>query len=174
MELEARVGAKNPTGRPVPKVCRPTVAASLLAMALANGAARAQVPAAGVETASAGPDAAVHAFHAALESGDGAAAMTLLAPDAVILEEGDRELREHYEAHHLSADITFAKAVPSVRRDEQVMVSGNAAWVSATSESRGRFRDHAVHLEGAELMVLTRSEAGWTIRAIHWSSHKAE
>ena len=74
----------------------------------------------------------------------------------------------------MPADIAFAKAVPSVRRDEQVTVSGDVAWVSANSESRGRFRDRPVHLVGAELMVLTKSEAGWTIRAIHWSSHEAK
>lgn len=149
---------------------RRALGAAVLATALVAGhAARAEAP-----EASAGPEATVHAFHAALASGDGAAAMRLLAPDAVILEEGDRELREHYETHHLPADIAFATAVPSVRRDEQVTMSGDAAWVSATSEARGRFRDRSVHSVGVELMVLTKDETGWAIRAIHWSSHRAE
>ena len=164
-------GFEHPTDRPASHIA---LRAILTAVLLAGGVARAQAPAAGPATTSAGPEAAVHAFHAALASGDRPAAMRLLAPDAVILEEGDRESRAHYEEHHLSADIAFAKAVPSVRRDEQVTVSGDVAWVSATSESRGRFRDRPVHLEGAELIVLTKSEAGWTIRAIHWSSHEAE
>jgi ketosteroid isomerase-like protein len=151
---------------------RAIVAASLITVLLAVGVARAQAPESGVENA--GPAAAVDAFHAALASGDGAGAMRLLAPDAVILEEGDRESRAHYEEHHLPADIAFAKAVPSVRRDEQVTVSGDVAWVSANSESRGRLRDRPVHLVGAELIVLTKSSGAWTIRAIHWSSHEAK
>lgn len=149
-------------------------AAVLAAVLLAGGVAHAEAPAADAGAASGGPEAAVHAFHAALASGDAAGAMRLLAPDAVILEEGDRESRAHYEAHHLPADVAFAKAVPSVRRDEQVTASGDVAWVSATSESRGRFRDRAVHLVGAELIVLTRSDGAWTIRAIHWSAHPAK
>ncbi len=148
--------------------------AVLAAVLLAGGVAHAEAPAADAGTASGGPEATVHAFHAALASGGAAGAMRLLAPDAVILEAGDRESRAHYEEHHLPADLAFAKAVPSVRRDEQVTASGDVAWVSATSESRGRFSDRAVHRVAAELIVLTKSDGGWAIRAIHWSSHQAK
>jgi hypothetical protein len=38
----------------------------------------------------------------------------LLAPDAVVLESGSRDLRQ-YAAHHLAADIEFSRAVLSQR-----------------------------------------------------------
>lgn len=113
---------------------------------------------------------AVSAFHAALVSGDAEAAMRLLAPDAVILEGGSRESREEYRTHHLAADIEFAQAVPSKRLAAVVSVSGNTAWVSSTSTTRGTFRGRTVNLEGAELAILSRTDSGWIIRAIHWSS----
>ena len=54
-------------------------------------------------------------FHAALKRGDGASAMKLLAPDAVILESGFAETRAEYEAHHLPEDIRFAQTVSSTQ-----------------------------------------------------------
>ena len=59
--------------------------------------------------------ATVTAFHAALAAGDSAAALALLAPDAVVLESGEVETRAEYAAHHLAADIEFSRAVPSQR-----------------------------------------------------------
>jgi hypothetical protein len=96
--------------------------------------------------------------------------MRLLAPDAVILEGGSRESREEYRTHHLAADIEFVQAVPSKRLAPVVSVSGNAAWVSSTSTTQGTFRGKTVNLEGAELAILSRTDSGWIIRAIHWSS----
>ena len=52
-------------------------------------------------------------FHAALASGDSAGALDLLATDAIILESGASETREHYRSHHLSGDVEFSRAVPT-------------------------------------------------------------
>ncbi|HEY0242913.1 MAG TPA: hypothetical protein VGC52_09640, partial [Gemmatimonadaceae bacterium] len=57
----------------------------------------------------------VERYHAALESGDSATALALLAPDASILESGGIETRSEYRSHHLSGDIAFARAVKSRR-----------------------------------------------------------
>lgn len=111
----------------------------------------------------------VAAFHAALAAGDSAAALSFLAPDVQVLESGGAETLAEYRAHHLPADIGFARAVPSERRVRTVSVIDSVAWLAATSRSQGTFRDRAVDSDGAELMVLTRSEGKWTIRAIHWS-----
>ena len=116
--------------------------------------------------------AAITAFHRALRAGDTAAVMALLAPDVVILESGDVESRAEYRAHHLAADVEFARAVGGVRTSPSVKVAGDAAWATATSVTTGTFRGRAINSAGAELMVLTRGEDGqWRIRAIHWSSH---
>ncbi|MEO7822389.1 MAG: DUF4198 domain-containing protein [Gemmatimonadaceae bacterium] len=112
----------------------------------------------------------VSAYHRALSTGDSAAALALLAPDAVILESGGMESREEYRSHHLPGDIQFAKTVASVQGPLRVKVVGDVAWATSTSVSQGRFNGRDINSVGAELMVLTRTAAGWRINAIHWSS----
>ncbi len=121
---------------------------------------------------SAAVTATVEAFHAALAAGDSAAAMALLAPDVVVQEAGDVETREEYAAHHVGADIEFERAVPGERKVGRVFQRGDVAWITATSVTRGTFRGRAIASQGAELMILSRSDVGWRIRAIHWSSHR--
>lgn len=154
-------------------------------------AAIAPVPARGVEGSairalSDSADAAQAAtrFHAALASGDSASALRLLAPDARIIESGAIEDREEYRRHHLPADIRFAQGVAGRRTIVSVVVTGDVAWVSSTSEAKGTLNGRAVNSIGAELMVLTRdphaAHAGsqdaprWIIRAIHWSSRRGK
>ena len=112
----------------------------------------------------------VEQFHRALAAGDSAAALASLAPDAVILESGGAETLADYRAHHLPADIQFARAVPSVRGAATVAIVGDAAWVSSTSTTQGTFKDRAINSVGAELVVLSKTNGQWRIRAIHWSS----
>lgn len=119
-------------------------------------------------------EAVVRSFHAALAAGDAWAAAAMLAPDAVVLESGERESRQAYLDHHLPEDIRFARAVPSRIGKLEVTLSGDVAWAHATSVAQGSFQSKPVHLLGAELMVLSRSSSGWLIRAIHWSSRKAK
>ena len=113
--------------------------------------------------------AAVSAFHTGLRSGDAAAVMQVIADDALFLEAGGVETRAEYAKNHLPADIEFEKAVSSKRSPIRVVVNGNSAWASSTSEYSGTFQGRAVDSLGAELMVLSREPAGWRIRAIHWS-----
>ncbi len=114
--------------------------------------------------------ATVERYHAALAAGDSAAALALLAPDAVILESGGIETREEYRAHHLPADIAFAQAVPGERDPIRVTVRGDVAWAVSARTTRGDYRGRSIDSAGAELMVLTRTPEGWRISAIHWSS----
>ena len=116
---------------------------------------------------------AVANFHRALARGDSAAALALLDEGALILEGGDLETRAEYRSHHLAADIEFAGATRGERRVARVVVLGDAAWVIATSETRGSFHGRDVASEGAETMVLARTAAGWRIATVHWSSHRA-
>ncbi|MBA3881230.1 MAG: nuclear transport factor 2 family protein [Chthoniobacterales bacterium] len=113
----------------------------------------------------------VTAFHDALAKGDRAAVLALLAPDAQIVETGHRQTREEYESEHLGADVEFAKAVPSTRSALIVRQEGNAAWTTATGRSTGTYKGRPVNSENAELMVLAKTDEGWRIRAVHWSSH---
>lgn len=112
----------------------------------------------------------VMAYHHAMEHGDSAAALALLADDAVILESGGVETRAEYRSHHLPGDIGFARAVKSERGAIRVVVQGDVAWATSTSVAQGEYRGRQVNASGAELMVLARTSSGWKIRAIHWSS----
>jgi ketosteroid isomerase-like protein len=114
--------------------------------------------------------ATVDRFHRALETGDSAAALSLLAPDVVILEGGGTETLGQYRRHHLAADMAFAKAVKSLRKRGRVTVAGDVAWAWATSATDGEYRGRRIAVDAAELAVLSRRGSGWVIRAMHWSS----
>lgn len=111
------------------------------------------------------------AFHRALAEGDHDAAMALLASDAEILEMGVRETRAEYQKQHLAADIEFARTVPRRRGPIVVRQEGDVAWLSATTENKGTFRGKDIDSENSELMVLSKKDGRWQIRAIHWSGH---
>ena len=147
-----------------------SVLASALLVALAPVSLRAQsVPATRADSSAV--VAAVTAFHAAMERGDSLAAMALLAPDVEVLESGGLEDRAEFRAHHLAADIEFARAVKQVRGAMRVKLQGDVAWTAATSTATGTFRGRDINSTGAESMVLTRTTDGrWLIRSIHWSS----
>ena len=116
--------------------------------------------------------AVVDQYHRALASGDTAVVLSLLAPDAIVLESGGVETRAEYLAHHLPADIGFAKAVGRERGPISVRVTANTAWATSTSTTVGEYRGQSINSQGAELMVLTREGEEWRIRAIHWSSRE--
>jgi ketosteroid isomerase-like protein len=116
--------------------------------------------------------AVVESFYAAIKKGDTAAAMSVIAPDAVFLESGRLETRAEYEANHLPADIDFEKQVSGKRGPISVTFDGNTAWVIATTEYDGTFDGSPVSFVSAQLVVLTRDAGTWQIRTIHWSSRR--
>jgi ketosteroid isomerase-like protein len=109
-------------------------------------------------------------FHSALKRGDTATIRKLLARDLLVLEGGEVETREQYLANHLAADIEFAKAVRETRTPVSYTREGNVAWLVSTSTASGSFRGRDINSVGAELLILSRTNSGWQIRAIHWSS----
>ena len=111
-------------------------------------------------------------FHAALERGDSTKALALLAADVMILESGSMETLADYRAHHLPADIAFARAVKAKRAPRTVTVSGDVAYSTATSATVGTYKDKPVDALGAELIVARKVNGSWKIAAIHWSSRK--
>lgn len=117
--------------------------------------------------------AAVNAFHQALAAGDEEGAMSLLAPDALIVEAGTVQTRAEYQSEHLKQDIAFARAVPGKQTSRKFAQAGDVAWVTSTFRVAGKFHDQPIDNVAAETVVLTRSADGWRLRTIHWSSHKA-
>ena len=110
------------------------------------------------------------AYRAALAAGDRAAALALLAADAVVIENGKLESRAHYAAQHLAADIDCARQVKVERAKPRTVVEGQIAWVSSVTTVKGEFKGRPVNLVNAELMVLALHQGRSLIRAIHWSS----
>lgn len=145
---------------------------SALVTALLLAALAPPLPAQQAAADTTGVMATMKRFHDAVKRGDSSTVLSLLAPDATILEAGGVESRSEYREGHLPADIRFAKAVTSVHRPIQVTVSGNVAWVVMSSQTTGSYNDQPVNSGGAELTVLTRAGTGWQIRAIHWSSRR--
>ncbi len=155
---------------------RQTVRISLIVglLVVVTSAAGAQVPHTPTGARSADSAAAagvVTSFHNALAAGDSLRALSLLDTAVVILESGDQEHLAEYRAHHLAADIEFARATQTTSAPLRASVSGDVAWVTGTGITRGTFRGRAVNSSSAELMVLTRANGQWRITAIHWSSH---
>jgi ketosteroid isomerase-like protein len=148
-----------------------TLGITLVVMIAALSApALAQHDSHGLPGDSAAVGAVISKYHAALASGDSAAALSLLTEDAVVLESGGVETRAEYRSHHLPGDIAFAKAVRSERGLVTVRIRGDVAWTTATSTTRGEMNGRAINSVGAESMVLVRTVDGWKISAIHWSS----
>jgi ketosteroid isomerase-like protein len=116
--------------------------------------------------------AIVESFYGAIKKGDVAAAMSVIAPDAVFLESGKLETRAEYEANHLPADIEFEMQVTGKRSPMRVTFEGNTAWVIALTEYDGTFEGDPVRFVSAQLVVLTRDSGNWLIRTIHWSSRR--
>ena len=116
--------------------------------------------------------APLEAFYAAMKTGDKAAAMAQIAPDAVFVESGKLETRAEYEMNHLPADIDFEKQITGKRSPWQVKTQGDAAWVIATTEYDGTVDGAPLNFVSAQLAVLTRASGEWKIRSIHWSSRR--
>jgi len=137
---------------------------------LAVGLWMAATPALAQQSDSARVVATIEAFRQALASGDSAGAIRLFADGGRILESGGVESVGEYRSHHLGADIQFLRATSTTRSPLDVTVVGDAAWAVSTSTTTGEVRGRAVNSSGAELMVLRRTDSGWRIVAVHWSS----
>src|ERR1043165_5837269 len=104
----------------------------------------------------------VNAFYGAISAGDDAAAMKLIAPDAVFVESGKIETRAEYEMNHLPADIEFEHQVKAERGPPRVTFQGSdTAWVISRAEYDEGNPEKYVN---TQLMVLTRDKDDWRIR----------
>ena len=145
---------------------------------LSTGSALAQSSAApaGGTAASVSPAAAdaakvVDAFMSALVGGQFESARQLMAPDSVVMANGQvLGLRDAYIDGAAKGDSTALRSVQRelVRRDGRA--GTDVAWVV----SEKRLRPIAAAANGpaetvVETMVLARTAAGWKITHIHWS-----
>jgi ketosteroid isomerase-like protein len=142
------------------------VAGLLLASALAGLSAGAMAVS---------PTETVAAFHDALQSGDRARALSLLAPEITIYEAGHVERsRDEYASHHLGGDIEFAKGSTRKVLKQSESIDGNTAIVLEETETSGTVRGKQVHMLGTGTAVLQKRGDAWAIVHVHWSSRKAK
>ena len=121
----------------------------------------------------ANPAEQVATLHAAMAAGDSAAAVALLASGVIIYEAGGVESsRDEFASHHLAIDMDFSSSTTREVLSQASRVSGNVAWVLSTTSVTGIFRDNPINSRGTETMILAKSEAGWRITHIHWSSRQ--
>ncbi len=113
----------------------------------------------------------VDAFGTAIRSVDIAAAKALLDPGVLILESGGAERdRDTYMAEHALADAAFLQAARQQPRYRRARADGGLAWVATESVIERDDHGKQSTLLSTETMVLRKSDAGWKIVHIHWSS----
>ena len=123
----------------------------------------------------ASPTEVVNEFHAALAGGDTSKALALLSPTVQIYESGHVERsRDDYAAHHLPADVAFAKTAKRTILKGDERIAGDQAVVMQETETQGPHKGTAMHLIGTETAVLEKKGAGWVVTHFHWSSRKAK
>lgn len=115
--------------------------------------------------------ATVDRFLAALAAGELERAAAELDPELVVLEGGNAELSaEQYLALHAKQDAEFLKTATVDTGYRRARVVGDLAWVASLTEVQTEHEGKPLTIDGAESMVLKRSEPGWRIVHIHWSS----
>lgn len=148
------------------------VAALILSFTCAPLKAHLQAPLASDEAPAAlsGARTALDAFHQALQNGKRDAAMEMLAEDALIYESGHAETKREYGAHHLDADMAFAKQVPTKTVKRTGGVAGQIAWITTEGRTTGTFKGKAVDRRTVETALIGKKGSAWKILHLHWSS----
>ncbi|MBA3670002.1 MAG: nuclear transport factor 2 family protein [Sphingomonas sp.] len=124
-----------------------------------------------VDPAAAKAAAVVDRFHAALEAGDGKAAMLLLADEALVFESGHvEEGKAEYQALHLDGDIAYLRGVKDRTLSRTGRAAGKLAWIATQGQTSGTYNGKPVDRASTETMVLRRIAGQWRIVHIHWSS----
>lgn len=116
---------------------------------------------------------AVHAlkdFRTAIINNDSEKASALLTDDARILESGGIETKEEYLSHHFHSDGKFLSAMERHQMSQKVTSDGNTVWISTVSHMSGTYNERNIDISSAELAVVVKTEEGWKISAVHWSS----
>ncbi|WP_138429190.1 nuclear transport factor 2 family protein [Fodinibius saliphilus] len=112
-------------------------------------------------------------FKSAIINNNQDEASSLLTEDARILEGGGIETKEEYLSHHFHSDGKFLSAMDVKVMSRKVNSTENTAWVSTVSSIKGSYNDREMDLRSAELAVLVKTDSGWKISAVHWSSRQA-
>lgn len=123
------------------------------------------------EPSAEGPEAAADALHAAIAAGDTQGIEDILDPEVLIFESGGVESSlEEYASHHMHSDMEFMAGMEREVLTRDVIEAGDMAVVSTRSRLSGSFRDRELDLFSTETLGLAKTEGGWWVRRILWSS----
>jgi ketosteroid isomerase-like protein len=115
--------------------------------------------------------ASVDRFFAALSAGDTDAAAAELDPGVIILESGGAEhSAAEYLGHHAKEDAEFLKGAHQALLRRTARAAGELVWVASESELQAERDGKPLKIASAETMVLRRTDGGWKIVHVHWSS----
>ena len=115
-------------------------------------------------------EAVARAFQAALQRGDRAAVLALLAPDVRISESGHTQSRDEYANGHLAEDIAFLKSAKITPVSLDSMPMGDAAMVGSESDIQATVKGKPTTLRSRELLKLKKDGKDWEIVSIQWQS----
>lgn len=115
-------------------------------------------------------EAVAQAFHTALQTGDRAAVLALLAPDVTVSEGGRTQSRDQYADGHLGEDIAFLKNATITPGFLGSMPMGDTAMVGSESTIKTIVDNNPVVLSSREMLTLRKIGSAWRIAAIRWQS----
>ncbi len=129
-------------------------------------------PTASVAPAEQGSPAEIaEAFQSALRAEDKTKLEALFLPDVVLAEGGGAERSfEEYAGHHMTSDMAYTAAIDTTVISRDVIENGDLATVITEAQMHGEYKGKTIHNRMMETMVLRRSDEGWRIAHIHWSS----
>jgi len=115
-------------------------------------------------------EAVAQAFQAALQRGDRAAVLALLAPDVSISEGGHTQSRDEYANGHLGEDIAFLKTARITPISRGSMPMGDTAMVGSESDMHTTLKGKPVTLRSREMLNLRKDGDSWKIVSIQWQA----
>ncbi len=115
-------------------------------------------------------EAAAKTFQSALQHGDRAAVLAMLAPDVSVSEGGHVQSRADYANGHLGEDVAFLKDATITPVSIASMPMGDTAMVGSESEIKTAVKGKPVTLRSRELLKLKQNGKDWKIVSIQWQS----
>ncbi len=115
-------------------------------------------------------EAAAQAFQTALQKGDRAAMLALLAPDAVIREDGHVRTRAAYAAGPLAEDIALPKDAQITPITQGSMSMGDLAVVGSERDITATVKGRPVTIRRRELLSFSQLGKEWKIVSVQWQS----
>ena len=118
------------------------------------------------------PEAEVvaRAFQAALQRGDRAAVLALLAPEVSISEGGHTQSHDEYANGHLGEDIAFLKDATITPISLGSMPMDDTAMVGSESTIKTVAKGKPLTLRSREMLTLKHVGTAWRIVTIQWQS----